>query len=333
MSPNNPKMPQKPEDWRRWCVDHATEDLRRVEHLIKRQREVLKLDSKGQKRSADMVLTQLLRIRATLKREIKKWKFMNTGAQVARGQTLKPIKVTFDTNVWRRLVTEPSQYPALREKIVSGEISPYVTEISVSLESIQKIKRQEFFRSYMPSTSWAPQSIGPGVQIHAKFTFGPNTASHPGLHTKLSQNLLKAQELGFKVIRMTNIGTVRSPEIPKEMLLTVESRDAFWDYAQRLTDCHEFIKSLGCGYHDYEMIKQTRQPGSPDKLAAAIAEWVDGDALAAHYAFGADVFCTNDRARGAGSKSIFYPGNLAKLKERFPIVVLGPDELLQYSPS
>jgi hypothetical protein len=147
--------------------------------------------------------------------------------------------------------------------------------------------------------------------------------------SKLLQKLLKAQELGFKVIRMTNFGTVRSPEIPKDMLLTVESYDAYWDYADRLSSCSQFTTNLGCGYHDYQIMKQTRQPGSPEKLAAAVAEWVDGDALAAHYAFGANVFCTNDRAGKAGSKSIFYPDNLAKLQRQFPIVVQTPGELLK----
>lgn len=230
-------------------------------------------------------------------------------------------------------MVEPSAYPALKDKILSGEILPYMTEISVSLESIQKSKRQEFFRTYMPSTTWTPESVSPSGEIHAKFTIGPNTESHPGLHTKLSENLFKAQELGFKVIRMTNFGTVRSSEIPKDMLLTAEKAEDVWSYFDRVTDCHEFIKSLGCGYHDYETIKQTRQPGSPEKLAAAIAEWVDGDALAAHYGFGADIFCTNDRGRGAGSKSIFYPDNLAKVKSQFAITVLTPDALLQYSPA
>jgi hypothetical protein len=75
----------------------------------------------------------------------------------------------------------------------------------------------------------------------------------------------------------------------------VKSYDANWDYAHRLSSCSQFITNLGCGYHDYQIMKQTRQPGSPKKLAAAVAEWVDGDALAVHYAFGADVFCTNDR--------------------------------------
>jgi hypothetical protein len=243
------------------------------------------------------------------------------------------VKVTFDSNVWEPLVVEPSAYPELREKILIGVISPYMTEISVSLESIQTSARQQFFRSYMPPTTWTAESIGASGEIHGKFTIGPNTASHPGLHTKLSRNLFKAQELGFKVIRMTNFGTVRSAEIPKDMLLTAEETGDVWSYFDRVTDCHDFITSLGCGYHHYEIIKQTRQPGSPGKLADAIAEWVDGDALAAHYAFAADIFCTNDRGRNAGSKSIFYPDNLAKLKSQFAIAVLTPDELLQYSPT
>jgi len=41
----------------------------------------------------------------------------------------------------------------------------------------------------------------------------------------------------------------------------------------------------------------------------------------------------NDRGRNAGSKSIFYPDNLAKLKNQFAIAVLTPDELLRYSPT
>ena len=49
----------------------------------------------------------------------------------------------------------------------------------------------------------------------------------------------------------------------------MKSYDANWDYAHRLSSCSQFITNLGCGYHDYQIMKQTRQPGSPKKLAAA----------------------------------------------------------------
>ena len=111
------------------------------------------------------------------------------------------------------------------------------------------------------------------------------------------------------------------------MLATFESTDAYWAYADRLCNCSEFIKSMGCGSHTYNNYKQSQPLVSPDIFARAVAEWVDGDALSAHYAFNCDAFCTNDRATGAGGGSIFHSNNLPKLKERFGIVVLPPDEL------
>jgi hypothetical protein len=240
------------------------------------------------------------------------------------------VKVTFDSNVWGWLVSEPSKYPRINEKILNGAVSPYITEIALSLESIQRAARQKFFKEYTPSFTSTMESVEDG-RIHGKFQFGPNTASHPGLAPILSDNLLRARTLGFKVIRMTNFGTVRSAEIPKEMLLTVESWDEYWAYAERLSDCSEFITSLGCGYHDYKNMKLAPPPASPNDLAKAVAEWVDGDSLSAHYAFGADVFCTNDRGVKAGARSVFYSDNLAKVKSRFGIVVHSPEEISQYS--
>ena len=157
---------------------------------------------------------------------------------------------------------------------------------------------------------------------------GPNNESHPGLAPILLEKLLKAREMGFKLLSMTNFGTIRSPEIPKDMRVTIEGGDAYWDYADRLSDCSEFIKSMGCGSYLYNHIKQAQQPVSAKQSAEAVAEWVDGDALAAHCAFGADVFCTNDRARGAGSGSSIHPSNMARLKEKFGILVRSPDGLV-----
>jgi len=173
----------------------------------------LKLDSTVHRNSADTVLKELLRIRAALKRDVENWKFVNIGARVLGVQTLKPIKVTFDTNVWRRLVTEPSQYPALREKIVSGAISPFICQISISLESIPKAERHDFFKRYRPTVNLTWEHAG-GGSFHGKLQIGPNNAAHPGLPPELLDHLLRARELGFKVIWMTNLMTVRSSEIP-----------------------------------------------------------------------------------------------------------------------
>lgn len=111
------------------------------------------------------------------------------------------------------------------------------------------------------------------------------------------------------------------------MLATVESSEAYWEYANRSGECSEFIEKMGCGRHDYDNVKKAKLTISDNQYADAVAEWADGESLSAHYAYGCDVFCTNDQGRNAGRKSIFYPSNLLRLKERFKIVVLSPDEL------
>jgi hypothetical protein len=48
-------------------------------------------------------------------------------------------------------------------------------------------------------------------------------------------------------------------------------------------------------------------PGNMTKVARAVAEWADGDSVAAHYGYGNDLFCTQDRAARAGRRSVMHP--------------------------
>ena len=58
------------------------------------------------------------------------------------------------------------------------------------------------------------------------------------------------------------------------------------------------------------------------EFAEAIAEWVNGESLAAHYAAGNEFFCTDDNARKAGTKSIFHPENKNRLETEFGIKII-----------
>ncbi|MEH6784401.1 MAG: hypothetical protein V7688_11000 [Alcanivorax jadensis] len=54
-------------------------------------------------------------------------------------------------------------------------------------------------------------------------------------------------------------------------------------------------------------------------------DWADADALAAHYAYGNDLFCTADNASGAGARSILSRANREKLREDLGIRVVSLD--------
>jgi hypothetical protein len=237
------------------------------------------------------------------------------------------MKVTFDSNVWEQLVSEPAAFPTIREKILDRSIFPYLCQISISVESIKRADRQQFFPNYRPNinVTWKPRTDG---IVEGIVQVSPDNESHPGLAPVHLERLLKAREMGFKVLAMINVGTVRSSEIPQDMLATVESSEAYWEYANRSGECSEFVGKMGCGRHEYDNVKKAKLKISDNQYADAVAEWADGESLSAHYAYGCDVFCTNDQGRNAGRKSIFYPSNLLRLKERFKIVVLSPDELV-----
>ena len=86
---------------------------------------------------------------------------------------------------------------------------------------------------------------------------GPSTEQHPGIHPKQWDKLLKARDLGFKVLGMTNFGTVRTEEIPDDMYVRQDDIEEFWRYAELLDNCSNFIMGLGCGRAAYDQFKAT----------------------------------------------------------------------------
>ena len=244
------------------------------------------------------------------------------------------MNVTFDTNVWRRLVNEEEHHLVeIKNRILDGKIQAYICKIALSLESIQKKKRAEFFENYKPK--WTVENLPPeNGMLGMRVSIAPNTELHPGLHSKLKADLLKARDLGFRVLGMTNLATIRTEEIPDGM---DSQRDDGEEYPELLGHCNDFIVSLSCGRAAYDQFKaqfnlvssggQTVPEELEKKLSEAIAEWVDGEALSAHYAAGNDFFCTNDKARNAGTGSIFHVQNRTRLEKVFGIKIISSCEL------
>ena len=241
------------------------------------------------------------------------------------------MNITFDTNVWEPMVNEEKPHLIeIKNRIRDGKIQPYICEISLDLEAIQKRKRAEFFGDYEPSiteNTLPSENGGLGMKVG----ISPNTELHPGLHPKQWDKLLKARDLGLRVLRMTNIGTVRTKDIPDDMYVEHDD-EGFWRYAELLKNCHDFIVGLGCRRAAYDPYKarfldgRTIPAGQERKFSEAIAEWVDGEALSAHYAVGNDFFCTDDKAGNAGTGSIFHDQNRTQLEKAFGIKIISSCE-------
>lgn len=268
-------------------------------------------------------------------------------------ENLKPqnkLRVTFDQNVFRKIMRYPSDNePAnyLYEAILDGRIEPLVSQTLFSLEGVTKVKRPEFLRD-RDSKMITTEKIE-GNRIRATFCISPNHSTHPGMHPAQQEDLDKALSLGFKLIHIPRIG---SP-LPEEV-----RADTHPDIYDKLTHYHpqhnlggavlRIIEESGSGYSHVKFLFERieRRAGrrldpktdifdetlfnenERNELKAAVAEWSDGDSVAAHVRHLGHIFCTSDKAGKAGAKSVFSNQNRKALSDTYAVQFLSPEELV-----
>jgi len=244
------------------------------------------------------------------------------------------ISVTFDSNVWEQVVDKvkrngSSTYTMIYTHIVNKDIKPYFFEGLATLESIQKKDRKNFIKNYRPTIS---------IQVGDEEPIVKEGTPNPELSNYLKEIIPEALNIGFKFIRTPRIAGFGIA--PSSEHAATDENYPLGERLDRTFSILRFIEGKGSGKAQLDnsifanegggIVEKTKNDIniSDKKYAKSIAEWVDGDALAAHYGYGIDYFCTNDQARGAGSNSVFHSSNLEVLKENYGVKVITPDELL-----
>jgi len=156
------------------------------------------------------------------------------------------------------------------------------------------------------------------------------------LHPKQAERFGAALALGIKFIGAPRIGMPRV-EVPNADPYVAETEQ---ELAQRLDRYFELAKAIedrGLGSiqaqqlarrfanaaqttsgHWFKALGAARDIHQTREVARAIAEWSDGDSVAAHYGYGNDFFCTGDEAR-PGHPSILDAANRAWLTADFGV--------------
>lgn len=252
------------------------------------------------------------------------------------------VLVTFDSNVWR-LVVSPDCFPkelskadfdALRKALRDGTIAGALAETVFTLEAIQNADRRSFFAQYRPKVN-VDLKEGSGREIKAVVSIGPDPKAHPGNNPYLSTHLHDALSFGFKLLRCPRFAVPKNPCLSDQcyMELTAGIADRFGQLSQ-------VIESWGCGVAHVKKLSAkyssssswfrglSRVPETEDRaLARAIAEWADGDAVAAHFAYGGQYFCTRDQAVRAGCDSVLAQDNRQRLHAQYGINFVSPEDL------
>lgn len=221
-----------------------------------------------------------------------------------------PMRVTFDTNVWQKVVvpslaSENSLYDAfttVHEALRRKRIQGFICETVGTLEAVRRTGRKAYFTSIKPTVE--VKTTAQGGKALLTVNIGTDHDQHPGLPNVLRERLELAFGLGMRLMRAPRIGIpvpssffdvsvfADEADIP-----TSAARDNYWG------DVVERIEQRGVGSallrsRDAETGRKPETMGEKE-FPLAVAEWADGDSVAAHVSNSNDVFCTEDRGKSA----------------------------------
>jgi hypothetical protein len=130
----------------------------------------------------------------------------------------------------------------------------------------------------------------------------------------------RALELGMRILSAPRAGSTR-----------ILDGDPYAQDADRETRLTRYasiaaaIEARGLGYARVSKVAQS----DSNQFARAVAEWADGDSVAAHHSYGNDLFCTQDRAVRAGRHSVLHPANRGWLRRVYAVEFVTIAELAQ----
>lgn len=255
---------------------------------------------------------------------------------------------TFDSNVWRKIVS-PASFPSdpdaaiyqgIHDAVKSGKLKGFLADAIFHLEVVPKKMRPEYFGKYQPEARVEVVGVSPSGEIHMRCSIGPSSAGHPGNSDYPKRHLNDAIGLGVLLLSAPRIGTPRNPDIRSEYY--AHRTEAEMAEQQALCgQVFETINELGAGIAHAKSIGDSFKNGNStwvealanapaDKrflVSKAIAEWVDGDSIAAHVSHKIDYYCTLDFGISAGEKSVLAPDSRKVLQERYGIRFVTPKEL------
>jgi hypothetical protein len=249
------------------------------------------------------------------------------------------IKVTFDTNTFD-MATRPQVYAKdpnhadfvkVHEAVKDGRIEGFLCDAIVALEGIKVDDRAEVFGSTTLASHMARE--GPET-IHLNLRTEQPLRSP--LHPKQAQRFGAALALGMKFLGAPRIGMSRV-EVPNAEPYVHETEEELTARLDRFLNLAKAIEDRGLGSIQAQQLAKrlanaaqimpspwfkalgaARDIHETREVARAIAEWSDGDSIAAHYGYGNDIFCTGDKAR-PGRPSILDAANRAWLMTEFGV--------------
>jgi hypothetical protein len=260
----------------------------------------------------------------------------------------KTKTVTFDSNIWEvivlpeKLAVHPrrAELQIIRDHILSGQITPFISDVIFTLEAIRTKDRAATIRDVRLRTRKTESHSDSGLKI--SININADFSHHPGLNDHLRKALAAALPMGFKLIKVNRIGfpmveahlyknPSEKPEPPKSHQIFQDFDEAGIGSAHAKRRGNE-LKSTNNLLRDRAPLlafAESRSPEDDDLVSKIVAEWADGDSVIAHYEYDHDFFCTLDEGKSTPLASVLDSSRRPWLLQNYGIKIVSPAELVQ----
>jgi hypothetical protein len=235
---------------------------------------------------------------------------------VAASPDPSPLRVTFDSNVWQMVIMPNlasktplyADFITIHNSLRVKQIRGFISETVGTLEAISKVGRKAYFTSIKPKVEVQVVNVTRG-QALLRIDIGTTHDQHPGLHTVLNDRLELAIALEMRLMRAPRMA-IPVPALFLDLSVFADEVEVPTSAARdnRWGDVMETIEQRGVGGALLRSLQENVGGRAEDieekEFSRAVAEWADGDSVAAHVAYKNDIFCTEDQGKSAGGKSI-----------------------------
>ncbi|MGA8616433.1 MAG: hypothetical protein WB760_33010 [Xanthobacteraceae bacterium] len=249
------------------------------------------------------------------------------------------IGVTFDTCSLDIIVKNRPGGREVRDAIEAGRVRGFYCETLVTLEGVRRKERPQVLGRTRPVSRSSPTgkhtiNIEIGIEYH-----------RPPLDPTLLKVIQIIEAMGMRALR----GPARMCGVRAKhgQVKFFEPHESVLELAKCMDKVNELATAIGARGLGYavpvtlglqlltpeEIAKPTlwfeglRRATGHKRVARAVNEWADGDSVAAHYGYGIDLFCTEDRGRNARGSSVFDDANKAWLQKDYGIEFVSVVEL------
>lgn len=254
------------------------------------------------------------------------------------------LKVTFDTNTFNEITNPTCEgHVAICDALRARQIHGLFSEAVVVLDALLKQDKVDMVgsaRIESESRESGPNSITisvgrrwPSKPIPQQFLNKLHVVRSLGMRAMIGPRRLgdslvaRGFDEGFYEPTMTHEDLIARGAKANEVDLAIAHRNV--GRARAVTLGLEFSERDGhAGEYWCQGIGRARSDEG-GKVRKAINEWADGEAVAAHVAYGNDLFCTEDRARSSGGQSILSQDNRNWLSQTYGVKFVTMAELAE----